>query len=405
MSVRSTIAAALTPIAMAIVSEISSRRGSELEGLLDVALQAALALRGQAGGDGDQLLGLPVEHGRLVGLLVELEVDLAEARVDHGVGAALLGGLRRPVVLFREGNVVFLVALFVAHGTLLSALKTCPAGPDASAVRGPDASRRSPATALRRPPCPRARRRRGCARAPPGPARGRRPPPSARTRSLAACGGRPSCRRTGWAGPRAAPPRPLTSTASGSKRPDLPIQNTTSLLTGHAGTSRSQRAPAAHELHVVAHGVGQAAVAAVAHEPGDRRVLGGRQRRRRRAPSETPQSTTGPEPSRARQRAGGGHVLPLEPAETAHVAAGLAVVPQVEQERVPALLVQERDLAHHLDARAVQAVHQHDRAARLRRRHPPALQRGRRPARRTPRPRRAAGTTPASGRRSRGRCT
>ena len=70
--------------------------GPELQRLLDVALEAALALGGEAGRDGDQLLGLAVEDRGPVGLLVELEVDLAEARVDHGVGPDLLRRLVRP---------------------------------------------------------------------------------------------------------------------------------------------------------------------------------------------------------------------------------------------------------------------------------------------------------------------
>jgi hypothetical protein len=60
----------------------------------------------------------------------------------------LLGRLGRAVVLLGEGNVVLLVAL-LAHGTLLSALMTCPDdGGLAAASRVPDASRSSSVTAL-----------------------------------------------------------------------------------------------------------------------------------------------------------------------------------------------------------------------------------------------------------------
>src|SRR4029450_7036798 len=75
-----------------------------------VALQAPLALGGQAGGDGDELLGLAVQDRRLVGLLVELEVDLAEARLHHGVGAGLLRRLgMSAVVILGEGHGVLLL--------------------------------------------------------------------------------------------------------------------------------------------------------------------------------------------------------------------------------------------------------------------------------------------------------
>ena len=69
------------------------------------------ALRRQARTDRDQLLGLAVEHRGLVGLLVELEVDLAEARLDHRVGSRLWAGLA--LVLFGEGLVT--MVLRVAH--------------------------------------------------------------------------------------------------------------------------------------------------------------------------------------------------------------------------------------------------------------------------------------------------
>src|SRR5206468_10383947 len=52
----------------------------------------------------------------------------------------------------------------------------------------------------------------------------------------------------------------------------------------------------------------------------------------------------------ARERGGGVHVLLLVEAERRDVASALPVMPQVEQERVPAQAMDERDLAHHLDA-------------------------------------------------------
>src|SRR5207249_11716438 len=117
-------------------------RRPELQRLLDVALQAALALGGEAGRDGDELLGLAVEDRGLVRLLVELEIDLTEARLDHGVGGRLLGRARSAVVLLRERDVVGL--LFLAHRGLLQLGR-----PDASRVAGPAAaSRSSSATAL-----------------------------------------------------------------------------------------------------------------------------------------------------------------------------------------------------------------------------------------------------------------
>jgi len=64
-------------------------------------------------------------------------------------------------------------------------------------------------------------------------------------------------------------------------------------------------------------------------------------------------------------RHGGSHVQLLEEAEAGNMAPALAVPAQVREQRVPAAIVQERDLADHLDPRAVEAVDQHRRAAGL----------------------------------------
>ena len=95
MSVRSTIAAALTPMAMAIVSEISSRVAPNFRAFLTWPSRQPWHFAARLARDRHQLLGLAVEDRGPVGLLVELEVDLAEARLDHGVGASA-GGAAPP---------------------------------------------------------------------------------------------------------------------------------------------------------------------------------------------------------------------------------------------------------------------------------------------------------------------
>src|SRR5262249_56364115 len=71
--------------------------GARLQGLLDVSLQAALALRDERSGDGYQLLGLGVQYlvVRKVKLTVELAVDAAHLRVHHRIG------LRPPILWCR----------------------------------------------------------------------------------------------------------------------------------------------------------------------------------------------------------------------------------------------------------------------------------------------------------------
>ena len=120
--------------------------------------------------------------------------------------------------------------------------------------------------------------------------------------------------------------------------------------------------------------VAQAAVGAVADERGDGRVLGRGQGGGGRAQRDAPEHDRALRPA-ADERGGGVHVVLLEEAEGGDVAAAGPVVAQVEQHCVPAQAVQEGDLAHHLDARAVQAVHEDHGAPRLPTRgHPPALQ-------------------------------
>ena len=127
------------------------------------------------------------------------------------------------------------------------------------------------------------------------------------------------------------------------------------------------------EREVMDDGVRQAAVAAVADHAGHRGGLGGGQhgggRSQRHAPED--HGSRGPGAGQVHRRV---RVGLLEVAEAGDAAAARAVVPQVEEQGVPAPGMEERDLLHHLDAGAVQPVHEDDRAPRLRRRHPPALE-------------------------------
>ena len=295
------MAAALTPMAMAIDSEISSRGGAELQRLLDVALQAALALRGQAGRDGDQLLGLAVEHRGLVGLLVELEVDLAEARVDHGVGAGLLGRLGRAVVLLGERHVVLLGCALRSRLAPLRGRRDAPLGLASGAARL-RLFQQLAHGASRRPRSRRARRRRGCCPAPPAPARGRPPPPSGRTRSPAACAGRPSCRRTAPGRPRQARRRGLdvhrvgVETARAARSRTAPRSPPArSARRASTSASRAQRSMWWRD------GVAQAAVAAVADEAGHRGSSAAARVAAAAAQRDAPQHDR-PRAARARQR-------------------------------------------------------------------------------------------------------
>ena len=149
-------------------------------------------------------------------------------------------------------------------------------------------------------------------------------------------------------------------------------------LVRHRPVRHDAQPPAepAEQAEVMGDGVAQAAIAAVADEGGHSGILGRGQRRRGRAQGHAPQHDRTLRP-RTRKRGRGVHVLLLEEAEARDVAPALAVMAQVEQQRVPAQLVEERDLLDHLDARAVQSVNEDDRAVRIGRRHPPSLERHR----------------------------
>ena len=130
----------------------------------------------------------------------------------------------------------------------------------------------------------------------------RRRPPSFSSKAISLGMRRSSELATKRAGPAAsrAPRPPRTSTASGSKPPRRPIQKTTSSA---AATRHDAQPPAeaAEEAQVVADGVAQAAVAAVADDPGHGRVVGRGQDHRRRRRARRPRRTTGPG-ARARAR-------------------------------------------------------------------------------------------------------
>ncbi len=257
MSVRSTIAAAFTPIAIAIASETSSRVAPNLSAFLTWPSRQPWHLAARLAAMAISSFVLRSSDRGPVGLLVELEVDLAEARLDHGVGGRLRAG--GSVVVLRERLVV---RLLVDHRRFSSLKVRRPRSPTlarretlrlAAAGDGlPRALQQRRGRPPRRRPCRRARRRRGSCQA--RPALAARCPAAACRSNAISFGMRQSSEfatnSTGRPARCAAAAR--TSIAAGSKPARRPIQNSTSSATGQTGTIRSHQRKLRKRTQVVA---------------------------------------------------------------------------------------------------------------------------------------------------------